>query len=75
LAKVVQCWYGVLHERDAGGIEVPKSVAASEDPDEPEIGSVQWLSYVSHSVSRRTLHPDVEQALRGQITSLKATRK
>lgn len=75
LANVVQRWYRVLRERDAGGIEVPQTVAASDDSNDPPIGSIQWLSYVSHSVSRRTLHPEVEQALRGQITSLKAAPK
>lgn len=75
LAKAVHRWYSVLHSRDVGGIAVPKEVAASADPTDPSIGSVEWLSYVSHSVSRRTLHPKVEQALRGQITSLKAARK
>lgn len=74
LAKTIFGLYSVLNARDAGGLAVPKTVAAG-DPGEPEIGSLDWLMRVSHSVSRHTLHPEVEQALRGQITSLKAAQK
>lgn len=74
LAKTVFCLYSVFHSRDVGGLAVPKTVAAG-DPENPEIGSLSWLMRVSHSVSRGTLHPEVEQALRGQITSLRAVQK
>lgn len=75
LAKTVFCLYSVLHSRDVGGLAVPKNVAAFGGIEDPEIGSLSWLMRVSHSVSRHTLHPDVEQALRAQITSLKAAQK
>lgn len=75
LGEALEHWYTVLSTRDAGAMEVPLSVAASDDPTEPPIGSVAWFALVSHSVSRRQLHAPVEAALRAQITSLKKTVK
>ena len=71
LATSVDTWMGLLAERDAGGMEVPLSVATPTDPKHPPLGSLEHFMYVAHSVSRRQLHPEVETLLRGQITSLR----
>lgn len=68
VATSADTWMALLAERDAGPMEVPSTPA---NPIKPPLGSLDHFMYVSHSVSRRQLHPEVEAILREQITSLK----
>jgi hypothetical protein len=64
-------WCTHLRERDVGELMVQPPAKSSwrNGPDDPFMGELAYLAYVSHSQSRFDLYPEVRQELEAQLTT------